>query len=221
MSRRDPAGERDSSELMDAPAAHFPSIDPVASTPFQLYRSTTADTSKPLEEQLTHLAGETLGVEFFSTNRDTVPAEGHVLGDHACRSVFSLSSPVAHQHPRSPRAPLRISYLIGIHDPATNTLTITPSPTYVLAHAVKALANEPSLESSTSTNMDKRNKLGEAFGTKKAKSRIKTVERNKIDVAGMESVRSHIEQSITEGGKSLPTQGSSIHDHCQGRKLRS
>jgi DNA-directed RNA polymerase I subunit RPA49 len=55
--------------------------------------------------------------------------------------------------------------------------------------------------------LEARNKLGEAFGTKKAKSRIKTVERNKIDISGMEGMRSQLEESILVAGKDLPSQG--------------
>ena len=48
---------------------------------------------------------------------------------------------------------------------------------------------------------ERRNDLGEVFGTRKAKSQIKTQERNRVDVGAMEGVRGHLMQSI--GGKVL------------------
>jgi DNA-directed RNA polymerase I subunit RPA49 len=101
-------------------------------------------------------------------------------------------------------------YLLGVHDPSTNTLTLSPSPTYLLAHQVKRLKGlNPLKADEAATRIEDRNKLGEAFGTKKAKSRIKTVERNKTDTAGMEHMRTHLEESIQEGAKDLPSMGES------------
>ncbi|CED85388.1 RNA polymerase I 49 kDa subunit [Phaffia rhodozyma] len=163
--------------------ANFPSIVPPTTTPFKLYRHKDSDTKKPLEEQLTILAGETAGVELYSTNRD-VPVKGNPdgQGGYPCK------------------------YLIGIHDPSTSTLTLAPTPTYLLAHSVKRLKQLDSSESTSANFKDQRNKLGEAFGTKKAKSRIKAVERNLIDTSQMEDVRVLLQDSIQQSGAALPTQ---------------
>lgn len=66
-------------------AANFPSVVPPSNVPFKLYRDRKADESKPLEEQLTLLAGETNGVEFYSTNRDNEPDVGEPVGGYPCR----------------------------------------------------------------------------------------------------------------------------------------
>lgn len=42
----------------------------------------------------------------------------------------------------------------------------------------------------------KRNDLGEAFGTRKAKSQIRAAERGKVNAAAMEGVREHLMDSI-------------------------
>lgn len=46
---------------------------------------------------------------------------------------------------------------------------------------------------------EKRNALGETFGTKKAKSQIRSDERNKVDVVAMEGIKGHLMDSIAEG----------------------
>lgn len=102
------------------------------------------------------------------------------------------------------------SYLLGVHDPSTNTLTLAPTPAYLLSHSVKRLKDLKPMENPDEENANRieaRNKLGEAFGTKKSKSRIKTAERNKIDTAGMEGMRNQLEESILVAGKDLPSQG--------------
>lgn len=50
-----------------------------------------------------------------------------------------------------------------------------------------------------------RNELGEAFGTRKAKSRIKAVERNKVDAAAHEGVKDHLMSGIEEAAKVMPS----------------
>jgi DNA-directed RNA polymerase I subunit RPA49 len=42
----------------------------------------------------------------------------------------------------------------------------------------------------------KRNDLGEAFGTRKAKSQIRAQERGKVNAAAMEGVKDHLMDSI-------------------------
>ncbi|THH26921.1 hypothetical protein EUX98_g7263 [Antrodiella citrinella] len=50
-----------------------------------------------------------------------------------------------------------------------------------------------------------RNKLGETFGTKKAKTAIRAQERNRIDVDAMRGAAGHIQDRIEENTTSLPT----------------
>lgn len=98
--------------------------------------------------------------------------------------------------------------MLAVHDPATGSVTLAPAPTYLIGHEVKRLKQLESLNfDRDAQHRAARDKLGEAFGTKKIKSRIRTAERNKIDTEGMESIRTHLEDSITAGGVSLPTQG--------------
>lgn len=96
-------------------------------------------------------------------------------------------------------------YLPAIYDPSTHQVVIQPAvPTYVLAQRTKrtklSSLNVNSRESDLS-NMAKRDMLGEAFGTRKAKSRIRANERNKVDANAQEGVRDHLMVTIDEAAK--------------------
>lgn len=97
---------------------------------------------------------------------------------------------------------LPFRYLAALFDPKTKTLHVHPTtPLYLLAHRVKRMRTAPmsSQTASVEANMqwkERRNDLGEAFGTRKAKSQIKAEERNKVDVNAMQGVRSSLVASI-------------------------
>lgn len=97
-------------------------------------------------------------------------------------------------------------YLPAIYDPSTQQIIVQPAiPTYVLAQRVKrtklSITHVTSRENDLS-HMAKRDVLGEAFGTRKAKSRIRANERNKVDATGQDSVRDHLMVAIEEAARS-------------------
>ena len=53
--------------------------------------------------------------------------------------------------------------------------------------------------------MLKRDQLGETFGTRKAKSRIKAVERNKVDAQAQAGVKDHLMASIEVAAVNIPS----------------
>ena len=95
------------------------------------------------------------------------------------------------------------SYLPALYDPSTSTLHMHPSaPLYLLTHRVKRL-REPNATFTAKKDKDdvyraKRNTLGEAFGSKKAKTQIKAEERNKLNAGAMHDIKGHIISSIGE-----------------------
>lgn len=95
---------------------------------------------------------------------------------------------------------IRYRYLPGIYDPDTNTLTLTLAPLYLMSHRAKRLKTIPLPSQAAATDAAqyraKRNDLGEAFGTRKAKSQIRAAERGKVNAAAMEGVRDHLMESI-------------------------
>ncbi|ORY25719.1 RNA polymerase I associated factor, A49-like protein [Naematelia encephala] len=154
--------------------ANFPSVRPSKTTPFTVY-SRDPSGSTDLPGQRTMLAGETEDVEYYSSNRDKEkPSDG-----------------------------LDCQYVPAVYDPSTRTLSIHPSaPLYLMTHRVKRL-KAAALYSATPPDARaewraKRNDLGEAFGTRKAKTQIKADERNKVDVGAMQGVKGHLMEMIGE-----------------------
>lgn len=101
-------------------------------------------------------------------------------------------------------------YVPALYDPATSSLVLHPStPTYMLSQRVKRLKAEGGAGMDSSIPYEQRllmrNELGEAFGTRKAKSRIKAVERNKVDAAAHEGVKDHLMSGIDEAAKVMPS----------------
>ncbi|CCM05914.1 uncharacterized protein FIBRA_08152 [Fibroporia radiculosa] len=97
------------------------------------------------------------------------------------------------------------SYLVGIHDKRTNLTTFRAAPLHIITRQVKALKNLAPAEVTTDERVRLRNKLGETFGTKKAKAAIRAQERNRVDIDAMKGVTSHLQDTIMENTGSLPT----------------
>ncbi|KAJ8075138.1 DNA-directed RNA polymerase I subunit rpa49 [Marasmius tenuissimus] len=97
-------------------------------------------------------------------------------------------------------------YLLAVHDPQTSTLKIVPthkSP-HILGRTVKRLKSIPTgTANSALAYREARTKLGEAFGTKKAKAAIRAEERNRVDVSAMQGVMSHVMEGIQKGAGGL------------------
>ncbi|EMD35139.1 hypothetical protein CERSUDRAFT_116615 [Gelatoporia subvermispora B] len=98
------------------------------------------------------------------------------------------------------------SYLVGIYDKRTKTTTLRPAPLHILTRQVKALKNLRSMAVTEDERVALRNRLGEAFGTKKAKAAIRAAERNRVDVDAMQGVTGHLQDTIQQNTGSLPTQ---------------
>lgn len=79
--------------------------------------------------------------------------------------------------------------MVGVFDHSTNALTLRHAPLYVVRHQVKKLKGLGPILESGHDYQRARNVLGEAFGTKKAKTAIRAAEKNKVDVAAMKDVR--------------------------------
>ncbi|EJT47276.1 hypothetical protein A1Q1_03905 [Trichosporon asahii var. asahii CBS 2479] len=151
-------------------AVNFPAVRPSKNTPFDIYSREDDPSSSAITKQHTLIAGETEDVEYFSTNRDRYQAgEGH-----DCQ------------------------YVPAVYDPSTKTLHVHPTtPLYLLAHRVKRMREAPLSETQRSELWkQRRNDLGETFGTRKAKSQIKAEERNKVDANAMQGVKARLMESI-------------------------
>lgn len=106
---------------------------------------------------------------------------------------------------------LTFRYVLALLDPSASTLTMAPTQTFILNRAVKRL--KPTTERQQTEVKDylarakDRNALGEAFGTRKSKSRIKAAERNAVDTAGMEGSRKGLLLGVEQGGQNMLSAG--------------
>ncbi|KZT68077.1 RNA polymerase I associated factor, A49-like protein [Daedalea quercina L-15889] len=103
------------------------------------------------------------------------------------------------------QASVGCSYLVGVHNKRTNTTVFRPAPLHVMSQQVKALKNLAPIEVTNEERAQLRNKLGEAFGTKKAKAAIRAQERNRVDIDALKGVTGHLQETIMENTSSLPT----------------
>lgn len=94
-----------------------------------------------------------------------------------------------------------------MHNRRTHTTVFRPAPLHVINQQVKALKNLAPIQVTDEERNLLRNKLGEAFGTKKAKAAIRAQERNRVDIDAMKGVTAHLQETIMENTGSLPTLG--------------
>ena len=91
-------------------------------------------------------------------------------------------------------------YLPAIYNPDTGALDVYPSaPLYLVGQRVKRLRYATLSSNDRATDYRaRRNDLGEVFGTRKAKSQIRSEERNKVDISAMQGIKGHLMESIGE-----------------------
>ncbi|KAJ3478951.1 hypothetical protein NLI96_g9400 [Meripilus lineatus] len=163
--------------------ASFPGIQPPRKTPFNAFLRNRG--RAPIVE------GE---------EEDEVDAGDMVITGESETVEFTTSM-------ESREASQGCKYLIGIHDPHTNTTTLVPAPLHILTRQVKSLQNLTQIDTSNPSEerIKLRNTLGETFGTKKAKAAIRAQERNRVDVDAMKGVAGHLQGRIEENTESLPS----------------
>lgn len=99
------------------------------------------------------------------------------------------------------------NYCVGIYDHDTNSIELYEAPMLkgkVIAKS-KRRYNGPRIKLLGTRNNIQRNALGEAFGTKKAKSAISSLERNRIDADKLQDMELDIIDSVKETTQELPT----------------
>ncbi|KAF9432852.1 DNA-directed RNA polymerase I subunit rpa49 [Entomortierella beljakovae] len=111
-------------------------------------------------------------------------------------------------------------YVIAIRDKKTNKVTFKDAPVVAINRTIKSLKNaKHSSSSSRDQFMQAKNALGEAFGTKKIKQQIKSVERNAVNVSTLDSVASILHDSIAAKTSALPSKESIKADADEDRPI--
>ncbi|GAA5920110.1 hypothetical protein JCM1841_004105 [Sporobolomyces salmonicolor] len=168
--------------------ALFPSAQPPSKTPFILY-SRDGQPPNAAKDQAV-LAAETDDIEYESRNH--LGYEGDVQGEAEGYSV---------------------EYMIGVHNPRTNTLTLHAAPLHTFTPTPKSLKpTAESLEASRTASLisAQRALLGSTFGTKKAIRALNAQQRNKLNSesfgtgAVSAGLQSHLQASIQASSASLP-----------------
>ncbi|GAA5903096.1 DNA-directed RNA polymerase I subunit RPA49 [Sporobolomyces salmoneus] len=105
-------------------------------------------------------------------------------------------------------------YMIGVHNPRTNTLTLHSSPLHLFTPSIKSL--KPTPESLASRDHQslmtaQRALLGSTFGTKKAIRALNAQQRNKLNQesfgtgSSSKLLQQHLQSSIQQSSAHLPT----------------
>ncbi|KAK9461558.1 RNA polymerase I associated factor, A49-like protein [Lipomyces oligophaga] len=112
-------------------------------------------------------------------------------------------------------------YYVGVYDEATKTVEVMHAPLLTTKRTVKALKTV-SIADQKQINVQnrlKRNALGEAFGTRKAKKAIDELARNAIDADKLVSYTDSIVENIKTQTASLPSAEAIAADQANDRPI--
>lgn len=115
-------------------------------------------------------------------------------------------------------------YMLGVHNPRTNTLTLHAAPLHSISTAVKALKALPGVQA-PSQAASQRALLGTTFGTRKAIRNINAQARNRLDQDSFgtnhpsNSLQSILQNSIASSSASLPARLTIDHDANMSRPI--
>ncbi|KAG0317427.1 DNA-directed RNA polymerase I subunit rpa49 [Linnemannia gamsii] len=99
-------------------------------------------------------------------------------------------------------------YVLAIRDRDTEKITFKDAPVIPINRTIKSLKNAKGPIASKEQFMQAKNTLGEAFGTKKIKQQIKSVERNAVNVSTLDSIAGILHDSIAAKTSALPSKES-------------
>ncbi|KAJ3320893.1 DNA-directed RNA polymerase I subunit rpa49 [Boothiomyces sp. JEL0866] len=94
-------------------------------------------------------------------------------------------------------------YAVGIVNKKSGEIELHEATSITIENVVKALKTSES-KTIGDKNMEARNQLGQAFGTKKRRQAIKAYEMNQINVGGLADVANKINDTISEHVAKLP-----------------
>lgn len=105
-------------------------------------------------------------------------------------------------------------YTLAVYDPATKSVELFESPMLNgrVVSKSKRKYTGPKIKQVGIRNNLQRNALGEAFGTKKAKSAISNLERNRIDSDKLQDIELDIVDSVKQTTSDLPTRSQMEQD---------
>ncbi|KAI1310809.1 DNA-directed RNA polymerase I subunit rpa49 [Mortierella claussenii] len=96
-------------------------------------------------------------------------------------------------------------YVIAIRNKETDKVIFKDAPVIAVNRTIKSLKNAKLHASGNEQFLQAKNALGEAFGTKKIKQQIKSVERNAVNVSTLDSDAGILRDSISAKTSALPS----------------
>jgi len=100
-----------------------------------------------------------------------------------------------------------MDHYVGLYDTETEELKVMPAYMVHVQRTVKSLQEQDCAPISPSTTLwrERRNALGEAFGTKKVKSAIRSAHANRLDVSLMDGVKDAIVTDVSSAIRNIPS----------------
>ncbi|KAK0533971.1 DNA-directed RNA polymerase I subunit rpa49 [Tilletia horrida] len=115
-------------------------------------------------------------------------------------------------------------YLIGVHDPQTNTITLHRAPLFTMTRLISSLQNLNAIKADTlgqsadwSARVAARRDLGDVFGTRKAKATVRAQDRLKVDASHMAAMLDEVAEGINESASILPSVQDISQVEAEGR----
>jgi DNA-directed RNA polymerase I subunit RPA49 len=101
----------------------------------------------------------------------------------------------------------KADYCIAVYDKDTNSIDLYPSSLIPITNVVKSkkTVKGPAIKQQNVRNIIQRSTLGEAFGTKKAKKALQSLEKNRIDADKLVSMETSIVDSVKTNTENLPS----------------
>lgn len=99
------------------------------------------------------------------------------------------------------------NYCIAVYNEKTNSIDLYPSSLIPITNVVKSkkMVKGPAIKQQNVQNIVQRSTLGEAFGTKKAKKALQSLEKNRIDADKLVSMENSIVDSVKTNTENLPS----------------
>lgn len=113
-------------------------------------------------------------------------------------------------------------YIVALYDEDNGSIELYPGTNYVeMSSAVTAnkYSKLPRIKSKNVLRVHQRNKLGETFGTRKAKKAITDLEVNKIDATMLDDIQTDLVDSVASTTANLPTQDEVQASMAQDRPI--
>ncbi|KAG4097982.1 RNA polymerase I associated factor, A49-like protein [Neocallimastix lanati (nom. inval.)] len=96
-------------------------------------------------------------------------------------------------------------YVVGVFNKDDNTVILRSAPFYNVTRRVKSVETLKLPKFKLEKSLAARNELGQTFGTKKIKQKIRNIERNRVNVESLSDVVSHIHSTIEEKSSIIPS----------------